>query len=316
MSWQVAVDPPDQQLEAVVKAVAGTLSDIGRASGVVVSEMSTATLTTVVERAPGLRWVQLRSAGIEPLVGSPITATLVARGITLTNAAGIYGRNVAEHALGLVLGLGRNLFLASRSGAWSTLSAGRTLFGQRVCIVGAGGIGRSLLDLLAPFGCQTTIVRRSTATVPGAARTLALEDLHLALADAQVVVVACPLTPQTWKMFDGKAFAQMRQRPLLVNVGRGAVVDTDALRTALAEGLISGAALDVTDPEPLPPEDSLWKLSNVIITPHTANDKALGEGAYYDLVADNVGRFINEGTLVNVVAPEHLLAESGSLMRG
>lgn len=309
----VTVAPQDGRLEAAVVASGGDLSGIDQASGVVVSEMATDVLAEVVRQAPLLRWVQLRSAGIEALVGSPLAAAVAARGVTVTNAAGIYGPNVAEHALGLILGMGRNLFQAARTHRWGPLSAGRSLHGRHVCVIGAGGIASSLLDVLSPFGCHTTVVRRRATPLPGADQTVGLDGLYEALSHADIVVIACPLTPETSGLLDEEAFSHMQRHPLIVNVGRGAVVDTEALRQNLLNGGVCGAALDVTDPEPLPPEDSLWGFGNVVITPHTANDKALGEDAYIALVGQNVRRFTDGDSLLNVVSTQDLIGPSGAM---
>lgn len=173
-------------------------------------------------------------------------------------------------------------------------------------MIGAGGITRALLELLQPFNCNVTVIRRRPDMVLGATRTLGLGALHEVLTTADVVVVACPLTSQTLRLLDQDAFNQMKRCPLIINVGRGAVVDHEALWKSLVEGHIFGAALDVTDPEPLPPNNPLWGLSNVVITPHIANDKALSEGAYVALVGDNVQRFVIGESLVNIVPAEDL----------
>lgn len=310
---QVTVEPRDARLEAAVVASGGDLSGIDQAAGVVISEMAPDVLAEVVGQAPLLRWVQLRSAGIEALVGSPLAAAVAARGVIVTNAAGIYGPNVAEHALGLMLGMGRNLFQAARAHQWGPLSAGTSLHGRQVCVIGAGGIASSLLDVLRPFGCQTTVVRRRATPLPGADRTVGLGGLHEALSRADIVVIACPLTPETSGLLDEEAFSHMQRHPLIVNVGRGAVIDTEALRQSLLNGQVCGAALDVTDPEPLPDDDSLWGFANVVITPHTANDKALGEDAYIALVGRNVRRFADGHPLLNVVSPQDLVGPTGAI---
>lgn len=302
----VAVYPPETCLENAVLAAGGTVSDLETATGVVVSEMSIDSLGAVLQVAQRMRWVQLRSAGIESLTGSALANVLVARRVTVTNAAAIYGPNVAEHALGLILGMQRNLFRAARSDRWVPMSAGRTLYKRRVCVIGAGGIAVALQKLLQPFDCEITVVRRRAIPMPGVAQTLGLDSLYEALQKTDIVVVACPLTPDTFGLLDQDAFNQMQQQPLIVNVGRGAVVDTDALQASLVRTVISGAALDVTDPEPLPPEHPLWGFENVVITPHMANDRLLGENAYIALVADNVGRFVKNAELVNIVHPQDL----------
>ena len=157
--------------------------------------------------------------------------------------------------------------------------------------MGAGGIGRALIALLAPFGVRTIALTRSGHAVAGADRSVAADALPELLAASDVVVLATPLMLATHHLLDADALARMRADAVLVNVGRGALVDTDALVAALSAGRLAGALLDVTDPEPLPDGHPLWELSNVLITPHVANTPATLQPALVSAVTDNVRRF-------------------------
>jgi phosphoglycerate dehydrogenase-like enzyme len=147
------------------------------------------------------------------------------------------------------------------------------------------------------------VVRRSGKPVPGAARTLSVGDLTAALSDARVVFLALALTPATEHVIGAAQFATMRPDSWLVNVARGRHVDTDALVTALRDGQIAGAGLDVTDPEPLPEGHPLWELENCIITPHTADTLEMVKPLLARRIAENVQRFAAGEPLVGVVDP-------------
>jgi phosphoglycerate dehydrogenase-like enzyme len=160
-----------------------------------------------------------------------------------------------------------------------------------VTIVGAGGIATELIAHLERFRCEVTVVRRVPDPVAGAHRVLAVDDLHDGLPDAQVVFLALALTAETEGIIGAPELALMNERAWLVNVARGRHVDTDALIDALRSGTIAGAALDVTDPEPLPPGHALWELPNCIVTPHTATTISMFRGALANRVRENVSRF-------------------------
>ena len=170
-----------------------------------------------------------------------------------------------------------------------------------MAIVGAGGIGRALITLLEPFGAEVIAVTRRGRDVPGAARTLPADRMHEALARARHVVIAAPATDGTRHLIGAPELAAMREDAWLVNVARGSLVDTDALVEALRAGAIAGAALDVTDPEPLPDGHPLWELPNVLITPHVANPAEAEKRAYAERVRENVRRLGAGEELLGVV---------------
>lgn len=242
----------------------------------------------------GIDWVQLPYAGIEPFI-----ALLDDRRLW-TCGKGVYARPVAEHVLGLVLAGFHNLGGYARARTWSA-PVGRNLHGARVLVLGAGGIVDELIPLLAPFGCHLTVLRRTPAPVPGVDVVATLDDLDDHLPEADVVVLALALTDETVGVIDADALAAMRPDAWLVNVARGRHVDTDALVAALETGAIGGAALDVTDPEPLPDGHPLWTLDNVIITPHTANTPEMGLALLAERVGENVARYAAGAELLGPV---------------
>ena len=254
-------------------------------------------LTEALAAAPGVRWVQLPSAGVERMI------EVIDESRIWTCAKGAYARPVAEHALTLALAGLRLLPTRIAARNWGA-QGGASLFGERVTILGGGGITRSLLELLVPFEVEATAVNRSGNPVPGAARTVPVSDLDSTLSDALVVVLALSLTPETRGIIGADRLGLMRQTAWLVNVARGGHVDTDALVDALREGSIAGAALDVTDPEPLPDGHALWDLSNCIITPHTADTIEMVLPLLAERVRSNVAHFAAGEDLVGLVDSE------------
>ncbi|SDJ76618.1 D-isomer specific 2-hydroxyacid dehydrogenase family protein [Nonomuraea jiangxiensis] len=245
----------------------------------------------------GIRWVQLPHAGVERWAD----AGVIADHPVFTAAAGAYAVPVAEHALALMLAAARGLYRLARATSWGP-NESREFVGSTVAIVGCGGIGRALIRMLEPFGCPIVAVTDS-GEVPGATRVVPRARYREALPEADYVVVSAPATAGTRGMFGAGEFALMREDAWLVNVARGSLVVTDDLVASLRAGDIGGAALDVTDPEPLPTGHPLWALDNVLITPHCANPR----GAYWrglaERVTSNVHRFRTGTPLEGVVSP-------------
>jgi len=257
-------------------------------------------LRAAMARLPRLSWVQLPSAGVDDLYAAGIFAD---SSVEWTGAQGSYARPVAEHALALMLATLRRFPERIRAESWAG-EFGRSLYGLRVVIVGAGGITQELLRLLAPFEVRTTVIRRDRAPLPGADRTMTASELHAALAKADVLVLAAPLTPQTRGLIDASALAVLPEHAVLINVARGGLVDTDALVAALRSGALSGAGLDVTDPEPLPDGHALWTLPTVIVTPHTADTPDMVVPLLAARIEENVRRRIAGEALLGRVDPD------------
>jgi phosphoglycerate dehydrogenase-like enzyme len=217
-----------------------------------------------------------------------------------TSAKGAYAEPVAEHALMLALAGLRHLPERVTARSWGR-QAGTSLFDADVVILGGGGITATLLQLLRPFRVRATVVRRTTEPVPGATRTVTTGELADVLPGALVVFLALALTPETEGIIGAKELALMDERAWLVNVARGGHVDTNALIDALAEGAIGGAALDVTDPEPLPDGHPLWDEPACIITPHSADTEEMVRPLLARRIQVNVARLAAGEELEGIV---------------
>jgi len=253
-------------------------------------------LTAWLAEVPDARWVQLPFAGVERVA----EAGLLDDQRIWTCAKGAYAEPVAEHALTLALAGLRHLPARVTARSWG-IPAGTSLYDRKVTIVGGGGIATSLLEQLAPFRVDATVVRRRPDPVPGASRTLPVDRLHEALSGALVVVLALALTPDTERIIGPAELEAMDEAAWLVNVARGRHVDTDALVTALRAESIAGAALDVTDPEPLPDGHPLWDLEHCIITPHTADTIEMVVPLLAERIRTNVHRLVAGEPLVGRV---------------
>jgi phosphoglycerate dehydrogenase-like enzyme len=245
-----------------------------------------------------LDWVQLPWAGVEPYLD------LLDDERIWTCAKGAYGDDVAEMALALLLAGLRGIGSYARASTWrGPGELGDNLLGADVCIVGGGGIAERLVQMLAPFGCRVTVVRRQETALPGADRVVTVDALDDVLPGADAVVLALALTPATEGLFDARRLGLMAPHAWLVNVARGAHVVTDDLVAALAQGALGGAALDVTDPEPLPDDHPLWREPRCIITPHVANTSSMLRPRLAERITENVRRRADGRPLLGVVDP-------------
>lgn len=257
-------------------------------------------LLDALEATPGVTWVQLPFSGIDTFASSLVP--YAARGVVFTSAKGAYAQPVAEHALALVLATLRGLPDRARATGWGS-KGGITLYGAEVVIVGAGGIALELIELLRPFGCRTTIVRHSEQPVESADRTVQDDRLDEVLSGADVVVLAAAATAQTKGLIGAAQFAAMPATAVLVNIGRGPLVDTDALVAALDDGSIHGAGIDVTDPQPLPDGHPLYSHARSIVTPHSADTPDMVRPLLRERIAENVAAFVGGGGFVGLADP-------------
>jgi phosphoglycerate dehydrogenase-like enzyme len=250
--------------------------------------------------ASSLRWIHVSAAGVSQLMFDE----LVRSDIEYTNSRGVLSRAIAEFALGFVLDLAKDSqgsFRRQREQRWEHRTS-RKIQGQRALVVGTGSIGREIASLFRAVGMQVTGAGRSSR--PGDANFDEIhssQDLAGVVGGFDYVVLAAPLTQQTKGLVGAEVLAAMEPTAHLINVGRGELVQTEALVDALATGSIAGAALDVVHPEPLPEGHPLWALENVIITPHMSGDTEDYLDDLGTLFVENLRRYCNGEPLENVV---------------
>jgi phosphoglycerate dehydrogenase-like enzyme len=247
----------------------------------------------LLSAASRVRWIHAGGAGVERYELDEIAA----RGIMLTNSSGVSAPNMAEHVLGMMIALTRRfpqLLRAQTNREWRDEETHREvgeLLGQTVLVVGMGEVGQEVARRAAAFGMRIHGLRRRRDAPPaGFEKVFGIDELGDALADADHVVVTLPNTPQSRGMFDAAAFAAMKPGAVIYNVGRGQVIDTEALIASLKSGHLGGAGLDVTDPEPLPAEAPLWEMENVLITAHTSGATPRYWERQSELITENIRR--------------------------
>lgn len=244
-----------------------------------------------------LRWIQTYSAGVERCVSIP---ALAERDVLLTNMQRVTGPVIAEHVLAMMLGFSRalNFYIPERmAGRWTRQRPDdvvmRTLAGRTVLIVGLGGIGTEVARRADAFGMRVLATRRSSRDGPDFVDRVGLpNELHAMAAEADYIVNTAPLTDATRSLFDKRFFDGSKDGAYFINVGRGGSVVQSDLVAALRSGQIAGAGLDVTDPEPLPADSPLWKMRNVILTPHVAAATDLGFATGLAVVRENLRRYV------------------------
>lgn len=261
----------------------------------------------VLEAGKKLRWVHVYSAGIEKYIGLP---GIKDGRIAVTNLKIHQGPEIADHAFALLLSLTRNMAASHRAqadGAWGRNDAKLPMIelrGRTLMVVGYGGIGTQVAERAKAFGMKVIAIDPKdlpiSQTIDRSGRPDELDEL---LPEADVVVSCVPHTPQTDKMFGTAQFAAMKGGAYFINVSRGKVVDTAALEDALRSKKLAGAGLDVVDPEPLPAEHPLWKMANVVITPHVAGVSDARTQRQNELIRENLGRFARGLALKNRADP-------------
>ncbi|MFO7958780.1 MAG: D-2-hydroxyacid dehydrogenase [Candidatus Brocadiia bacterium] len=253
--------------------------------------------------ASALRWVQFRSAG----VGRRLLPELEGADILITNASGVYGVPMAEHALALMFAFSRGLnVLARAEGGWRESrkkvgSSLRELNGATLGILGYGGVGRATAQRGAALGMRVLAVRRRPEPDEFADEVWGTDRLDDMLREADYLLVSCALTDETRGIIGARELELMKPTAVVVNVARGAVIDEEALTEALRHGAIAGAGLDVAEEEPLPDDSPLWRMKNVIITPHCSGASPKTHERLMGLIAENLGRYAAGEPLLNVV---------------
>ena len=285
-----------------IRASGGEVAPIGRDTRAIVwlGPSDPAGLLAALEQAPAVQWVQLPWAGVDQFAQALVDHDR--DDLLWTSAKGAYAQPVAEHALALALAGLRHLTERARASSWGE-KKGESLYGRNVVLVGAGGIVVELLRLLEPFDVHSTVVRRSADPVEGADRTVSSDRLNEVLPDADIVVLAAASTTETRHLLDADRLALLKSTAVLVNVARGALVDTDALVTALREKRLGFAGLDVTDPEPLPDGHPLWSEERALLTPHSADTPEMTAPLLAERVRLNVAAYLSTGRFVGIVDP-------------
>lgn len=257
----------------------------------------------MLKTAKKLELLQLYSAGAEEYAREGILPV----GALMANAKGAYGPAISEYMLGVLLELYRNLHVYrdnQAAGKWKYAGRVKAIFNSTALIVGAGDIGGEFAKRLKALGAYTIGIRRSTADKPEFLDELHVMDkLENLLSRADIVALSLPDTKLTGKIIDRAALALMKRDAVLINVGRGSAIDTEALCDALEAGQLLGAALDVTEPEPLPPEHRLWKIKNAVITPHISGGFSLKDtkDRIVKIAAANMDALLNGKSLVNII---------------
>ncbi len=249
---------------------------------------------SVLSKLPRLRLIQLMSAGAENAI------PFVPPGVTLCNARGAHDPAVAEWVVTVILAQVRQLprfMAAQQAGTWDPVRS-ESLADQTVLIVGYGSIGEAVERMLAPFGAAVERIARHAR--PGVS---SMDDLPTVLPAADIVILLVPVTPATTGMVDARFLAQMHDQALLVNAARGSIVDTDALLAELRSGRLR-AALDVTDPEPLPAGHPLWTAPGLLLTPHVAGAMTTAIPRVMAVVRDQLARYAAGEPLLNVVGEQ------------
>jgi phosphoglycerate dehydrogenase-like enzyme len=265
----------------------------------------------IVKAGKNLRWIQVRSAGVDKV----LSEELIGSKIVLTNTQRVYGPHVADQAFALLLSLTRGLAKNGEASArvssdkvqpkWAWLRKNvkpQELHGKTMLVLGLGGIGTQISRRADAFRMRVLAIDPKDMERPDFVFSLSkpaqLMDL---LPRADVVVLACPLTAETRGLMGEKQFAVMKKSAFFINIARGGIVDTPALVAALKDGRIAGAGLDVTDPEPLADDHPLWKMPNVVISPHTGGMSPEGRERQWRLWRENVRRFVAGERLLCVV---------------
>jgi phosphoglycerate dehydrogenase-like enzyme len=257
-------------------------------------------LPDVFAHAPKLKWIQSSAAGLDKL----LVPELVNRGLTITNASGIHAAAVAECAWALTLAIGRGLHTYVRQQQqhvwkWGPLT---DMFGGTVGVIGLGGIGRQFARVACAFDMRVIAVDPHAREKPESVAELwPLSRLDDLLEQSDIVLIACPYTPETHNLIDRRRLALMRPTAILVNIARGGIIEEEALVAALRAGKLGGAGLDVTETEPLPPSSPLWDAPNLIISPHCGGISSHRVRKLVEFFCENLRRYVAGRPLLNLV---------------
>lgn len=256
-------------------------------------------IRTLLSNAPKLRWIHVLSAGVENI----LSPELASSSIILTNSKGIHGIPVSEHVLAMMLTFSRgiNFFIRNQlNREWKRANVDE-IHNKTIGIVGLGSIGREIAKKAKGLGMNVVAVKKQITTELFVDKLFSPEQLNDMLALSDFVVSALPLVEETREYFKLEQFSAMKDSAYFINIARGGVVRETDLVTALQQGLIKGAGLDVFDHEPLQNDSPLWEMPNVLITPHIAALSPYYLDRAMKLFADNLGRFVKDGEMYNLI---------------
>ena len=298
-------DPQLRQLAGLPHAVAASPSEVSAATqpaDVILHWAGSRDLLRAAFLAnPGVRWIHSRSAGLDSI----LFPELIASAVPLTNGSGVFSPSLGEFALAAILYFAkdfRRMLRNQQAGRWEPFDV-EEISGRTVGIVGYGDIGRNVTSRVHAMGMRVLALKRHKPASPDPLVDGFFQprDLNAMLSRCDYIVVAAPLTPETRHMIGDAAFGAMKSNAVVINIGRGPVIDQAALVRALTERRIKGAGLDVFEQEPIPADDPIWKLDNVLISPHCADHTAdwLDQAMQFFLV--QYERFSSGQPLKNVV---------------
>lgn len=308
----ILVTPPvnDRQKEKLIAAAAGHEVVFHVKDDVTEQDLQKADIILGNLRDPkklalcrNLKWIQLNNAGTEGYCGPGV----LPEGAVLANSTGAYGLAISEHMIGCLFELRKKLHLYYKNQLahdWKSEGFVGVVEGSAVLVIGLGDIGTTFARKMKALGCKTIGVKRRVGEKPEWVDELyGMEELDFLLPQADVVAMSLPGNPSTYHVLNRERIAALKENAVVINVGRGTAIDTDALSDALYAGKIAGAALDVTDPEPLPADHPIWDAPNALITPHISGGFALPETLeqIVELFAQNLRRYLAGKPLQNVV---------------
>lgn len=289
---------PDAQIE-IATSEASAKEMIGEADVVLGNRYFLQSLP----HATCLQWMQSNSMGVDVILkgaGDQLDE------IILTSAKGLYKDEVADHALALILGLTRNLktavedYLKQAWGRWTL----RTLHGLNALVIGWGATGQAIGQRLRAFGVQVQGVRRSIHNADydeSGCFIHTWQSWYAVLPTIDILIIAAPLTEETYHLVDGAVLSQLPNDALVINIARGDIVDEEALLSALINGTLGGAGLDTIHAEPPPPDDPIWHAPNLLLTPHVARSLEHPPYRWEALFLENLRRYVHDEPLLNVV---------------
>jgi phosphoglycerate dehydrogenase-like enzyme len=303
--WGGYQEPPAPEDESEEEARAALARILGETEVLVTNHILP---DDIAEMTPALKWAQLTSAGVDALINHSLVQS---KSITVTTASGVHATTISEYIIGAMLTFAKNFRKSWRSQGESRWQPywPQELEDATVVIIGVGAIGRRTAELAKGLRMRVLATRRSCerrtagaeAGAPAIDEMFPPRELRAMLAEADYVVLALPLTNSSRGLIGEAEIAAMKPNAVIVNIARGSVIDQDALIAALKEDRIAGAALDVTSPEPLPPDNELWTLENVMITPHISGGTPRYMERVVDLLCDNLSRYVAGEQLLNVV---------------